>query len=138
MLPYTRVGGGGVLGGYGRGLVIALTLGGWAVAAFVVLVLPVSPTAQSLLYSAGFAALSGSWALLRELYVARRASESRSGGAHLSSVHYLGSGMRFAFAVEFALWLQSLRMLTPVYVALLVVTYLFLEYLFRAADGRAS
>ncbi|MBI4213194.1 MAG: hypothetical protein HY534_02705 [Chloroflexi bacterium] len=46
--------------------------------------------------------------------------------------------MRFAFAVEFGLWLQSLRMLTPVYVALLMVTYLFLEYLFRAAEDRAG
>jgi hypothetical protein len=59
-------------------------------------------------------------------------------GVHPTAIRFLGSGMRFAFAIEFALWLQSLRMLTPVYVALLVITYVFLEYLFRAVDAKAS
>ena len=122
---------------YGRTLVLALALGGWAVVAFVVVVLPVSPSTQSVFYAAGFAALAGTWALLRDLYHARRGAPDRTlleGGA----IHFLGSGMRFALAVEFGLWLQSLRMLTPVYIALLAISYLLLEYLFRAAETRTN
>jgi hypothetical protein len=117
---------------------VALALGGWLLAAFVVLVLPVTPTAQAVLYAAGFAALSGSWALLRELYVARRQPAGAPAGSHPPAIYFLGSGMRFAATAEFGLWLQSLRMLTPVYIVLLIVTYLFLEYLFRAAENRAA
>ena len=125
-------------GGYGRGLVLALALGGWSVVGFVVLVLPVSPPTQAAFYAAGFAALAGSWALLRELYRARRMSSSSGSPDSLTAINYLGSGMRFASAVEFGLWLQSLRMLTTVYIVLLTISYLFLEYLFRAAENRAA
>ena len=120
--------------GYSRGLVVVLALGGWAIALFVVVLLPVSPTTQAVFYAAGFAGLAGSWALLRELYYLRRVTIEAASVP--SAIGLLGSGMRFAAGVEFALWLQSLRMLTPVYVVLLIVSYLFLEYLFRSAEGR--
>ena len=133
-LPYT----GNVLGGYGRGLVLALALGGWLLTLFVVIILPVTPTAQAVLYAAAFAALSGSWALIRELYAARRLPPTAMPGSHSPAISFLGSGMRFAATVEFGMWLQTLRMLTPVYMVLLLITYLFLEYLFRAAENRAA
>lgn len=118
---------------YTRGVVLGLALGGWAVALIVVFAWPVSPTTQAVLYAAGFAGLSGTWALLRESYYLRRSAE---GVNPPTAIGLLGSGMRFATAVEFGLWLQSLRMLTTVYVILLVVSYLFLEYLFRSAETR--
>jgi hypothetical protein len=123
---------------YGRTLVLALAFGGWAVVAFVVAVLPVTPPSQAVFYSAGFAALAGSWALLRELYQNRRGLQSARSLPPLGAIHFLGSGMRFAAAVEFALWLQSLRMLTVPYVALLTLSYLGVEYLFRAAETRST
>lgn len=124
---------------YGRMLVLALAVGGWCTVAFVVVVLPVSPSTQSVFYAAGFTALAGTWALLRELYHARRLSPGARSLAPVGSIHFLGSGMRFALTVEFGLWLQSLRMLTPAYILLLAVSYLLLEYLFRAAgDGIKS
>src|SRR5688572_4414778 len=123
---------------YGRTLVLALAFGGWAVVAFVVAVLPVGPSTQAVFYAAGFAALAGTWALLRELYQARRGAPGSRSAPQTSAIHFLGSGMRFALAIEFALWLQSLRMLTPPYVALLTVSYLTVEYLFRAAETRTS
>lgn len=120
---------------YGRVLVLALALGGWCIVGLVVAVLPVTPSTQSLFYAAGFAALAGTWALGRELYQLRHGH--RAPGAS-SPIYFLGSGMRFALAVEFGLWLQSLRMLTPVYIALLATSFLLLEYLFRSAESRAS
>lgn len=123
-------------GGYGRHLVLALALGGSGIVAFVVGTLPVTPVTQAVFYAAGFAGLSGIWALLREFYYGRRPPPGVSRGP--SAISLLGSGMRFAFTVEFALWLQSLRMLTPAYVGVLLVSYLLLEYLFRAADRRVS
>lgn len=121
---------------YGRTLVLALALGGWSVVAFIVAVLPVSPATQAVFYAGGFAALAGTWALLRELYHARHTPPAAS--LQMGAIHFLSSGMRFAMAIEFALWLQSLRMLTPVYIVLLAVSYLLLEYLFRAAETRAG
>lgn len=121
--------------GYGRRLVLGLALGGWGIAAFVVMTLPVTPIAQAVFYAAGFAALAGTWALLREFYYVRRFTPG--GPRPPSAIGLLGSGMRFAFVLEFALWLQSLRMLTPAYIALLLVSYLLLEYLFRM-DRRAA
>lgn len=109
-----------------------LTLGGWAVVAYVVLALPVVPAAQAIFYCAAFVALAGSWALLLRVYYQRRLDR------HLGTAAALGSGMRFALAAEFALWLQSLRMLTPAYAALLVAGYLLAEYLFRSLAPRSS
>lgn len=113
--------------------VVALTVLGWMVLAYVVVALPVSPGAQTVLYSAGFVALAGSTALLYEFYQSR----TRSGRPPRRAVSLLGTGMRFALVVEFALWLQSLRALTAGYLVLLVGAFLFLEFLARqAADDR--
>ena len=100
---------------------------------YVVIALPVSPGAQAVFYTAGFVALAGSAALTCELYQRRM----RSGEPGRPAVAHLGTGMRFALAVEFALWLQSLRALTAGYLVLLVGAFLFLEFLARqAADDR--
>jgi hypothetical protein len=113
--------------------VLALTLLGWLVLAYVVVALPVSPGTQAVFYTAGFVAFAGSAALLYELYQSR----TRPSGSPRRAVSLLGTGMRFALAVEFALWLQSLRALTAWYVVLLVGTFLFLEFLARqVADDR--
>jgi hypothetical protein len=104
---------------------------GWSVVAYAVLALPVSTGAQAVFYTAGFVALAGTAALLLTAY------EARTGGARPRSraIDQLGTGMRFAVAMEFALWLQSLRMLTPMYVILILVGFGFLEMLFRRARG---
>jgi len=112
---------------------VALTFLGWVVLTYVVFALPVSPGAQAVLYTAGFVAIAGSTALVCELYQSR----TRRHGAPRRAVLLLGTGMRFALAVEFALWLQSLRVLTAGYVVLLVGAFLFLEFLAKqAADDR--
>ena len=112
--------------------VLALTALGWAVLAYVVAVLPVSPSTQAVFYTAGFVALAGSAALTYELYLWRTTRHRRP------AISLLGTGMRFALAVEFALWLQSIRALTAWYLVLLVGAFLFLEFLSRqvAADDR--
>ena len=109
--------------------VIALTVLGWAVLAYVVLALPVTPGAQAVFYTSGFVALAGSTALVYELYQSR----TRGGRSHRRAVLLLGTGMRLALAVDFALWLQSLRALTAGYLVLLVGAFLFLEFLARQA-----
>ena len=111
--------------------VLALTLLGWAVVAYVVLVLPVDAVTQAVFYTAGFVALTGACALLLELYHAR----SRGRRPRPLAVQLLGTGMRFAFLVEFGLWLQSLRMLTAAYVVLLFAGFLFIEYLFQKPNA---
>lgn len=101
--------------------------------AYVVVALPVSAGGQAVFYTAGFVAVAGSTALVCELYQSR----TRPHGAPRRAVALLGTGMRFALAVEFALWLQSLRVLTAGYVVLLVGAFLFLEFLARqVADDR--
>jgi hypothetical protein len=118
--------------------VIALTALGWAVVGYVVLLLPVDTVTQAVFYTAGFVAMTGVCALLLELY------HARSGGRRPRpiAVHLLGTGMRFAFLVEFGLWLQSLRMLTAAYAVLLFAGFLFIEYLFQktssARGGRGA
>ena len=109
--------------------VVALTLIGWAVLAYVVVLLPVSAGSQAVLYAAGFVALSGSVALVYELYLAR----ARGRGPARPATALLGTGMRFAVIAEFALWLQSLRLLTPGYAVLLAAAFIFLEFLARQA-----
>ena len=55
------------------------------------------------------------------------------------AINLIGVGMRLAFALEFGLWLQSLRMLSVGYLVLLVAGFLALEFLFRQlANGRDS
>ena len=101
--------------------------------AYVVVALPVSPGAQAVFYTSGFVALAGSTALVYELYQSR----ARNGGPHRHAVSLLGTGMRLALTVDFALWLQSLRALTAGYLVVLVGAFLFLEFLARqATDDR--
>ena len=58
--------------------------------------------------------------------------------SRLSAVSHLGAGMRFAFTFEFALWLQSLRMLTAVYLVLLIAGFVGLEMLFQYAAAQRA
>lgn len=111
--------------------VVGLTLLAWAVVAYVVAALPPSPGAQAILYTAGLVALAGTAALLLQAYHNRPGARGQMAGA----INYLGGGMRFALAMEFALWLQSLRMLTAVYLVFIVGGFLFIELLFRYAAG---
>jgi hypothetical protein len=55
-------------------------------------------------------------------------------GLRHRAVGSLGAGMRFAFAVEFALWLQSLRVLTAAYLIFIAAGFLLIEILFRYAS----
>lgn len=107
--------------------VIAFTAGGWGVVAYVILTLPVSPGSQAVLYTAGFVALAGTIALLTAGFSGRMGRAS----GRARAIDNLGTGMRFAVAIEFALWLQSLRMLTPFYVLAILAGAGFLEMLFR-------
>ena len=118
----------------GRRLVLALTFSGWAVLAYVILALPVTPTAQAVFYAAGFVALAGTGALVFDLYRLRRGGDT---DRKMGPVLLLGNGMRLALAVEFSMWLQSLRMLSFAHLALVAGAYLLLEYLFRSADRGA-
>ena len=112
---------------------IALLAGvGWLVVALVVIVLPVTPGSQGVFYIAGIAALAASTALVLDLYYARLGRRD----ARVGILGQLGTGMRFAFTCEFALWLQSLRMLTAAYVVLLIAGFLCLEALVRYASQR--
>lgn len=111
-------------------MMLFLALGGWAVVAYVVLALPITPTTQGMFYAGGFVALAGTWASLQTLYHTRRGTPAPG------AVTLLTGGTRFALVAEFALWLQSLRMLTPAYAILLAASYGLLEYLFRSADAR--
>ncbi len=123
------------MSGWLADLAVALfTAIGWSVVAYAVLALPVSAGAQAVFYTAGFVALAGTVALLMALY------EARAGRAPVRTraIDQLGTGMRCAVAIEFALWLQSLRMLTPVYLLLILVGFGFLEMLFRRARGYRS
>ncbi len=108
-----------------------LTLAGWLLLIYVVVALPVSSGTQAIFYASGFVALAGTVALVSELYQAR----ASKGDSHPRAVHLLGAGMRLAFAVEFALWLQSLRVLTAAYLVFILAGYVFLEILFRYTSG---
>jgi hypothetical protein len=114
--------------------VVTLTFLGWVVLAYVVIALPVSPASQAVFYTASFVGIAGSTALLYELYQSR----TRPSGPRRRAVSLLGTGMRFALAVEFALWLQSLRVLTAGYLVLVVGAFLFLEFLARQAGDSSA
>jgi hypothetical protein len=109
--------------------VAIFTAVGWLGVAYIVLALPVSAGAQAAFYTAGFVALAGTAALVIAGYGARVSRTPARGRA----IDHLGTGMRFAVAMEFALWLQSLRMLTPIYVLFILVGFSFLEMVFRRA-----
>jgi hypothetical protein len=116
---------------------LTLTVLAWSLVGYVIIALPISPAAQAVLYTAGFVALAGSTALFLELYHSRA---NRRRGFRPGSVHFLGTGMRFAVAVEFGLWLHTLRMLTVAYVVSILAGFLILELLFHRAGaiGRDS
>jgi hypothetical protein len=107
------------------------TLIGWALLLYVIVAVPVSSGAQIILYGAGFVAIAGSVALVAALYQAR----SRDGEGRPRAVSMLGVGLRIAFAVEFALWLQSLRLLTPAYLIFIAAGFLLVEILIRSVGG---
>jgi hypothetical protein len=107
------------------------TLVGWSLLLYVIVAVPVSPGAQLLFYGAGFVAIAGSVALVGALYQAR----SRRDESRLHAMSFLGLGLRLAFAVEFALWLQSLRLLTPSYLIFIAAGFFLLEILLRSAGG---
>ncbi len=111
---------------------LMLSAGGWALVAYVVLALPVTPAAEVIFYAGAFAALAGSWALLARLAYRRRFQRE------LGLIAALGGGLRFALALEFGLWLQSLRMLTVPYAVLLLAGYLAMEYLLRSLAPASS
>jgi hypothetical protein len=115
-------------------VIAALTVASWLTVAIVVISLPVTPSSQAVFYSAGFVALTGSAALALSLYYARLGRRD----APVGIVGRLGTGMRFAFACEFALWLQSLRMLTAAYAVLLIAGFLCLEALVRHGSPRGD
>ena len=73
----------------------------------------------------------GGAAFVTELYAAR----SHKDGPRPRASALLGGGMRFAFVVEFALWLQSLRILTAAYLVFILAGVLFVEIMFRYAGS---
>jgi hypothetical protein len=107
-----------------------VTLLAWLLLVYVIMVLPVSSSTQTVFYGAGFVALAGTAALVSALYQTR----ARVDGLRHRAVGSLGAGMRFAFAVEFALWLQSLRVLTAAYLIFIAAGFLLIEILFRYAS----
>ncbi|HEY3117160.1 MAG TPA: hypothetical protein VGK54_10500 [Chloroflexota bacterium] len=111
---------------------LMLSAAGWALVAYVVLALPVTPTAQIIFYGGAFGALAGTWAMVARLAYRRRLQRD------LGLIAALSGGLRFALALEFGLWLQSLRMLTVPYAVLLLAAYLTTEYLFRSLAPRNS
>ena len=54
---------------------LSLTFAAWLLLLYVIFALPVSSSTQSVFYGAGFVALTGTVALLCELYQSRRARE---------------------------------------------------------------
>ena len=111
--------------------VLAITLAAWVLVGYLVAFLPVTADTQAAFYACGFVALAGTYAMMLELYYAR------AEGVELRprALAMLGGGMRFAIAAEFALWLQSLRMLTAAYLVFIVAAFFFVELLFHKALG---
>jgi hypothetical protein len=113
---------------------VVLALAGWgAVAAIVTRTYPTQPQALVAFYGALFVALSATagclfWLALRAL--------SRKNPPH-PTLSYLSHGMVFSALALFGLWLQSLRMLSPLHVVLLFGLFLFFE-LAVALGGRGT
>ncbi len=108
-------------------LVLALAAGSWAGVGWLVLnVPPDNLLVIATFYGFAFAGLVATmsflaWALLRP-----RTIRGRLGSPAL----FVGHAMLFAGVALFALWLQSLRMLSPTVAVLLAALYLFLELAF--------
>ena len=113
----------------GLGLFL-FTLVGWTLLLYVIVAIPVSPGGQLLFYGAGLAAIAGSVALVAALYQSRARAGARPG-----VLSTLGMGLRLALTVELALWLQSLRLLTPAYLIFIAAGFFLIEILLRSAGG---
>ena len=92
---------------------------GWVVAT----VPPTRPVAVLAAYVFAFAGLTSSGALLAWLAFRPRSED----GGLKSPAGYLAHSMLLAIIALFALWLQALRMLTPIVVFLLIGLYAVLE-----------
>jgi ABC-type proline/glycine betaine transport system permease subunit len=106
-----------------RLLVAALTLAAagaaWSGLGWLVLnAAPTRPLAVLAAYVFGFAAITSTGAFLAWL------AFDRNGG---SPAGYLAHSMLLAIIVLFGMWLQTLRTLTAIVVALLIGLYVFLE-----------
>jgi hypothetical protein len=100
-------------------LTLAAAAAAWAGLGWLVLnVPPARPLAVLAAYVFGFAAITSTAALLAWL------AFGRHGG---SPAGYLAHSMLLATIVLFAMWLQTLRSLTPIVVVLLIGLYVFLE-----------
>jgi hypothetical protein len=84
---------------------------------------PTRPLAMLAGYVFAFAAITSSGALL--IWIALRPRQDD--GRLKSPAGYLAHSMLLAFIVLFALWLQALRMLTPIVALLLFGLYAVLE-----------
>jgi len=106
-------------------LLMALVgVGAWGGLAWIVLTVPpAQPFALLAVYVFAFTGVTSIVALLAWAVFGWRAPRGR---LH-SPAGYVGHAALLAAIALFALWLQSLRMLTPVVAALLVGLYAFLE-----------
>ena len=96
----------------------------WSGLAWLVLnISPARPVAQIGAYVFAFTAVTASVALLAWLVIRPRLEQGRL----RSPAGYLAHSMLLALIALFALWLQSLRVLTPTVALLLVGLYTFLE-----------
>jgi hypothetical protein len=92
---------------------------GW----LVLTISPARPFAQVVGYVFAFTALTATGALIAWLVF----RPGREEGRLRSPAGYLAHSMLLAVIALFALWLQSLRVLTPIVVLLLIGLYTFLE-----------
>jgi hypothetical protein len=92
---------------------------GW----FVLTVPPTRPLSVLAVYACGFVAVTTSGAVL--MWLIRR--PRTDAGRLKSPAGYLSHSMLLAFIVLFAMWLQTLRTLTPIVALLLIGLYAVLE-----------
>ena len=113
-------------------LQLGLALAGWAALAWLVTrTYPDNPRVLAQFYAALFVALSTTVGAL--VWATRRAfTPARAPRLPLAD---LSHGMALSALVIFGLWLQSLRLLSPLHVILLVGLFLFFE-LVVAIGGR--
>lgn len=105
-------------------LMFAAALAAWGGLSWLVTTIPPSrPLAVAAAYVFAFTAITASAALLAWLVLRPRLEQGRL----RSPAGYLAHAMLLAIIVLFAVWLQSLRTLTPMVVLLLIGLYTFLE-----------
>ncbi|MBI4493734.1 MAG: hypothetical protein HY690_13160 [Chloroflexi bacterium] len=108
----------------GVGMVVLAAAGSWAALYWLVSTYPPSqPLALAGFYALLFLALATTVTLVAwSLWPAASEEEVRR-----PPLRYLSHGMLFSSLALFALWLQSLRMLTPLNATLLLALYAFME-----------